>query len=147
MRKGYGKMKEWDYEDIVNLPHHQSDRRAHMSVHDRAAQFAPFAALTGYGQMVQETAEARLAEQRLLLSEDEKSILDRRFRALLEHLSSQPEITVVYFDEGAKKQKYVSHCGRVKKIVEYPHRIVFADGKRIDTADIIRMKGEFFEGL
>lgn len=146
MRKGGGAMKEWDYADIVNLPHHQSDRRAHMSVYDRAAQFAPFAALTGYGQMVQDTADTLLSEQRVLLSEDEKSILDCRFQALLENLSSQPEITVLYFDESAKKQRYVSHCGRVKKIEEYPHRIVFADGKRIGTENIIQMKGEIFEG-
>lgn len=144
MRKGDGKMKEWDYADIVNLPHHQSDRRAHMSVHDRAAQFAPFAALTGYGQMVQDTADTLLSEQRLLLSEDEKSMLDRRFQALLEHLSSQPEITVLYFDESEKKQGYVSHSGRVKKIEECPHRIVFTDGKRIEIKDIIQMKEEDF---
>lgn len=136
-------MKEWDYADIVSLPHHQSDRRAHMSVHDRAAQFAPFAALTGYGQMVQDTADTLLSEQRVLLSEDDRSILDCRFQALLEHLSSQPEITVGYFDENAKR--YVSYCGRVKKIEEYPHRIVFANGKRIETEDIIQMRGRIFE--
>ncbi len=138
-------MKEWDYADIVNLSHHQSDRRPHMTVYDRAAQFAPFAALTGYGQMVQDTADTLLAEQRVLLSEDEKSILDCQFQTLLKNLSSHPEITVVYFEESGKKQGYVSHCGRVKKIEEYPHRIVFADGKRIGTEDIIQMKGRIFE--
>ena len=138
-------MKEWDYADIVNLPHHQSDRRPHMTAYDRAAQFAPFAALTGYGQMVQDTADTLLAEQRVLLSEDEKSILDCQFQILLKNLSSHPEITVVYFEESGKKQGYVSHCGRVKKIEEYPHRIVFADGKRIGTEDIIQMKGRIFE--
>ena len=67
------------YSDIINLPHHQSVRRPHMSVYNRAAQFAPFAALTGYDQMVQDTARMRLDDEKRVIGDDEKRMLDERF--------------------------------------------------------------------
>lgn len=77
-------MNDNRYEDIIHLPHHQSDCRPKMSVQDRAAQFAPFAALVGYEQMVQETEGVLLADRRRMLSEDEKSGLDRKMQILQE---------------------------------------------------------------
>ena len=75
--------KQSRYSDIIDLPYHQSIYRPHMTVYNRAAQFAPFAALVGYDEMVQDTAEYRLLNQRIILSEDEKAILDRKLTSPL----------------------------------------------------------------
>ena len=92
-------MNDNRYEDIIHLPHHQSECRPKMSVQDRAAQFAPFAALVGYEQMVQETEGVLLADRRRMLSEDEKSGLDRKMQILQEQVGVHPEIEVTYFIE------------------------------------------------
>ena len=72
------------YSDIIDFPHHQSVRRPHMSVYNRAAQFAPFAALVGYEQMIQDTADILLLDKRVILSEDQKAILDEKLKVLKE---------------------------------------------------------------
>ena len=130
------------YSDIINLPHHQSVRRPHMSVYNRAAQFAPFAALVGYDEMVQDTADYRLLEQRIILSEDEKAILDRKLQTILECINENPEIRLFYFDEAVNKLggEYVVYSGKVKKIEELLGIIVFVDGKKICLDDIIRIE-------
>lgn len=129
------------YSDIIDLPHHQSIRGPHMSVYNRAAQFAPFVALVGYDEMVQDTADYRLLNQRIVLSEDEKTILDKKLQLVLEQIGQNPEIRVVYFDEAANKLggEYVVYSGKAKKIEETPGRIVFLDGKRIQVRDIVQM--------
>jgi len=132
------------YSDIIDLPHHQSVRRPHMSVYNRAAQFAPFAALVGYDEMVQDTADYRLLDQRILLSEDEKSILDCKLQFLLDRISQNPEIRVVYFDEAANKLGggYVAYSGKVKKVEEFPMTILFKDGKKIRIEDIVKIASD-----
>ena len=132
------------YDDIIHLSHHQSEFRPHMTLHDRAAQFAPFAALVGYDDMVQDVAGYRLLEQRVILSEDEKSVLDNNLRIVMERIKQSPKIKVVYFDEMVDGQmgRYVSHIGKVKKIEENSKKIIFFDGCNIQIEDIIRIDFE-----
>ena len=84
-----------DYDDIINLPHHQSDRRPHMSLYDRAAQFAPFSALTGHDDAIKETA--RLTDKKLELDDYDQMLLNNKMIFILNHINDQPEITVTYF--------------------------------------------------
>lgn len=84
-----------DYSDIIHLPHHVSKTHPQMSMHDRAAQFSPFAALTGYDSAILETA--RLTEEKITLNEDLQELLDIKFQQLLEHLSEKPLISITFF--------------------------------------------------
>lgn len=84
-----------DYSDIIHLPHHISKTHPQMSMHDRAAQFSPFAALTGYDSAILETA--RLTEEKITLNEDLQELLDIQFQQLLEHLSEKPLISITFF--------------------------------------------------
>ena len=106
------------YADIIDLPHHQSLKRQHMSLHDRAAQFAPFAALSGYDDMVVE--EARLTDSEIQLSEYEMEQLNQKVNQLEEALNNgdHPRIKAVYFQPDHRKEggKYESVTGYVKKI-------------------------------
>ena len=138
-------MNDNRYEDIIHLPHHQSECRPKMSVQDRAAQFAPFAALVGYEQMVQETEGVLLADRRRMLSEDEKSGLDRKMQILQEQIGVHPEIEVTYFIENEMGGAYAVYAGRVRRIEDVPAAIVFMDGKRIWVGDIAGMESEIFE--
>ena len=126
------------YEDIIELPHQQSIKRPHMSIYNRAAQFAPFAALVGYDGMVQDASEILLLGQRVILDEDTKSILDKKMQTLEVNIKKHPEITVVYFDEVRNGLGgYSSYSGKIKKIDEYPKRMLFEDGKTIMIEDIV----------
>ena len=89
------------YDDIINLPHHVSKTRPQMSMLDRAAQFSPFAALTGYDAAIKETG--RLTDEKVNLSEEEKEALDRKQQILLEKLADHPAITVIFFVPDEKK--------------------------------------------
>ena len=106
------------YDDIIHLPHHQSRTRPHMSLHDRAAQFAPFAALPGYGDLVRETA--RLTDTMAELSEDEKEKLDRSLAAAARSLKQgvRPKAMLTCFvpDERKEGGRYEVYTGRVKRI-------------------------------
>ena len=106
------------YDDIINLPHHQSKTRPHMPLHDRAAQFAPFAALTGYDDMVRETG--RLTETETDLSEDDRAVLDQSISMIASALAAgqNPFVTITFFVPDEKKEggSYASMSGRVKKI-------------------------------
>ena len=97
-----------DYSDIIHLPHHVSKTHPQMSMHDRAAQFSPFAALTGYDSAILETA--RLTKEKILLNEDMQELLDIKFQRLLEHLSEKPLISITFFCPDKHKQggSYVS---------------------------------------
>ena len=119
------------YEDIIDRPHHTSTTRAQMPISDRAAQFSPFAALTGYDDAVKETA--RLTESWVELDEGSKMLLNGRLQELKEHLKEQPEVTVTYFRPDARKAggSYVTITGKVKKINEYERLIIFTDGSFI----------------
>ena len=136
-------METNQYEDIINLPHHQSVTRPHMSIHDRAAQFSPFAALTGYDEEVTETA--RLTDRKLELTEEKKTELDMKLSAIKDKVKSKPEIVLTYFipDERKSGGKYVTVLVSVKKVDTYARTIVLSDNSVInidDIADISEVK-------
>ena len=136
--------KQSRYSDIIDLPHHQSIYRPHMKVYNRAAQFAPFAALVGYDEMVQDTADILLLDKRVILSEDARSLLDAKLQGIKEIINQNPEIKIVYFDENANKLGggYALYSGKVKKIEEYSAMLVFLDGKKVLIEDIIQIENE-----
>ena len=118
-----------------------------MSMIDRAAQFSPFAALTGYDAAVKETA--RLTEQKIELDEYEKAALDQRILLLQEHLKELPEVTITHFvpDEHKDGGKYVSITEAVKKIDTYEKQIVLVDKSKIPIENILSIEGELFRIL
>ena len=129
-----------EYEDIIHLPHHRSKTRSHMSMHDRAAQFSPFAALTGFESAICETE--RLTDRRIELDEDRRTELDRAIFRLQELLPLQPEVSVTYFIPDGKKQggRYAVSQGRLWKLDLYRQILFLADGTGISLPDIIHIE-------
>lgn len=119
------------YADIINLPHHISSTRPQMAIIDRAAQFSPFAALTGYDAAIEETG--RLTDEFAELDENRKFILNEKLQLILENIKEQPKVTITYFKPDSKKQggAYVNVTGCVKKIDNYEQCIVMTDGEKI----------------
>ena len=124
------------YDDIINIPHHVSPTRQRMSMHDRAAQFAPFAALVGYDDAVAETA--RLTESRPELDEQEQRVINERLAYIADHIHEQPEVRIKYFvpDEYKSGWTIIEVSGKVKKISATDGTIVMADGRKIRLSDI-----------
>ena len=143
------------YDDIINLPHHVSPTRQRMSMLDRAAQFAPFAALTGYEAAVGETA--RLTAERRELDAQEAEELNRRLAALIANLPDRPalianlpdrpEATIEYFvpDDRKSGGAYVTVTGRVRHISVPEKTLVMEDGTVIGFEDIAAISGFQFE--
>ena len=125
-----------NYDDIKHLTRPQYDDLHPMSMHDRAAQFSPFAALVGYGDAVAETA--RLTDSKVELTEDEMSELNADLNRLLDSLDERPQISVTYFVPDEKKSggKYVEKLGVVRIYDSYSQELVFTDGMRIAVADM-----------
>ena len=134
--------KDHDYDDIINLPHHVSSKRPQMSMLDRAAQFSPFAALTGYDDAIQETG--RLTDEKINLSEEEKEALDRKQQILLERLDERPALTVIYFVPDEKKSggAYVTKSGNLKKIDQVERMVTLTDGTKISLDDVYDIESE-----
>lgn len=132
------------YDDIIHLPHHFSKTRPQMSMMDRAAQFSPFAALTGYDAAIKETG--RLTDEKIELGEETKAVLDRKQRYLSDMISVQPEITVTYFlpDERKSGGTYLSVTGKLKRIDEYERMMILTDGKKIPLDDIMDIESNLF---
>lgn len=132
---------EHRYDDIIDLPHHVSTKHPHMAPIDRAAQFSPFAALTGHDEAIRETE--RLTEERAQLDENSKELLDARLQILREHLSERPEVTFTFFEPDAKKNggSYVTATGKVKKIDAYEAKIFLDDGTGISIDEIVAIEG------
>lgn len=135
------------YDEIMGLPHHVSKTRPQMPMSDRAAQFAPFAALTGYDAAIKETG--RLTDERIELDVEALSALDMKYQLLMEALDEAPEVTITYFqpDERKAGRKYVSAVGTVKKIDDFERRITMRDGTRIPMDDVLSIDGELFSSL
>ena len=135
------------YNEIMGLPHHVSKTRPQMPMSDRAEQFAPFAALTGYDAAIKETG--RLTDERIELDVEALSALDMKYQLLMEALDEAPEVTITYFQPDERKAggKYVSAVGTVKKIDDFERRITMRDGTRIPMDDVLSIDGELFSSL
>lgn len=140
-------MNDFPYEDIINLPHQKSKTRKSMPILNRAAQFAPFAALTGYDEAVKETA--RLTDERMELDEYTKDELNRKLLFLQEHTDDEITATITYFvpDERKSGGEYVSLTGTVKKIKEYENVVVLNDDTEIPIQEILLIESEAFNQI
>lgn len=140
-------MKSGPYDDIINLPHHVSSTRQRMPRENRAAQFAPFAALTGYDSAISETA--RLVDARIELGEDALIALDAKLRILGDKIAERPEVSVTHFLPDERKQggSYVTATGALKKIDEHERVLVFVDGRRLAMEDILEIESELLGPL
>lgn len=130
------------YDDIIRLPHHVSARHPHMPIADRAAQFMPFKALSGYEDDI--TEETRLTQQRIELTEGEQELLDQQLQLLGERLAEErPEVRVVCFVPDTRKDggAYQTLRGRVKRLDPVEGVMVFDDGQRVRFADIYSIEG------
>lgn len=130
------------YDDIINLPHPTSVNHPRMSLYDRAAQFSPFAALTGHDAAIKETA--RLTEQKIELSEDTISRLNEKLQIVADHLET--EVTITYFvpDERKSGGAYVSYTGIVRRIDDYEHTLIMTDKTVIPIEQISEIESELF---
>lgn len=135
------------YDDIIHLPHHVSAKRPHMVAIDRAAQFSPFAALTGHSAAVRETA--RLTDKKVELDEYMKYALNDRLQIIADRLKEHPEIEITYFQPDTKKNggTYVTAINTVKNIDEYERVVIMNDGTAIPIDEIISLEGEIFETI
>lgn len=128
------------YDDILGLPHHVSPTRTPMAREARAAQFAPFAALTGYGDEIEETG--RLTDRRIEPDEDRKAELDAGLRALAARTGERPFARITYFLPDPLKEggAYVEKEGNVKKIDPLARTVTFADGTSVPVGDILSLE-------
>ena len=125
------------YDDMLNLPHPTSARHPRMSLSDRAAQFAPFAALSGHSAALVETA--RLTDRRLELDEDQKAALDLKQQMLMDRIDEHPDVAVTWFQPDGKKDggRYVTTTGRLKRIDEVERVLVMEDKTTVPLDDVI----------
>ena len=133
------------YDDILHLPHPTSKRHPRMPIVDRAAQFSPFAALTGHRAAIEETA--RVTDRRIELDEDAKEQLDQTLQLLLERIDEQPEITVTWFSPDKKKAggQYHTATGKLKRIDTQESRFILTDGNQIPLEDLLEIRSESFQ--
>ena len=139
--------QSFPYEDIVNLPHHVSETRPQMSRTDRAAQFSPFAALTGHDAAVQETA--RRTQPRIETAEDKRCELDFKLQLLTSLLPSHPAVTVTYFVPDLRKLggAYVTEEKALKRIDHHKHILLMTDGTEISAEDVVELDSPLFGKL
>lgn len=135
------------YDDIINLPHHVSQKHPQMSLRDRAAQFSPFAALTGHKAAINETA--RLTDEKQILSEDVIAKLNEQLNLIKENIGTNQTVTITYFIPDDKKSggAYISHTGVVKKIDEYNHTVIMTDKTVIPIEQISNMQSDIFSEI
>lgn len=139
-------MENHKYDDIINMPRPQSQHRK-MTLHERAAQFSPFAALTGYEEAVKEAA--RLTDSRPEPDEDRINELNTKLAFLKTILPNRPEITVNYFIPDGKKAggRMEDFAGNIRVIDEYDRQLVFESGKHIPIDDVYNITGSIFDGM
>ncbi len=130
------------YDDIIDMPHHQSKERPHMSLHDRAAQFAPFAALTGHEDAIKETA--RLTDEKIVLDESDVGRINEKLFEISQHLSEKRKISITYFKADQKKSggAYLTDIGTIKKIDETEKIVIMDSGMKIALENIVGIETE-----
>ena len=128
------------YDDIINLPHYVSKRHPQMSIEARAAQFAPFAALNGYGDAVEETA--RITRQRIEIDDEIKAIINDKLVIINSYIKEKPLVTLTYFEPDKKKDggTYISVTGNVRRIDLVNSIIILSNKVKINISDIIGVK-------
>lgn len=135
------------YEDIVNLPRHISKVHPQATMADRAARFSPFAAISGYEDMVKEAA--RVTEERIDITDATKELLNEKLNMIIEFLDEEPEVTITYFEPDKKKDggAYISITGTVKRIDEYERIVLMSDDKKIRIDEIYAIESDLFYSL
>lgn len=130
------------YDDILYLIHPTSAKHPRMPLSERAAIFSPFAALSGHGAAITETA--RLTEQKIDLDEDAKAELDRRQAILMERIGERPEIFVTWFQPDSRKEggAYLTTTGQLKRLDEVQRVLILTDGTRIPLDDVVGLESE-----
>ena len=133
------------YDDIINLPHHESTKHPKMPALDRAAQFLPFSALVGHDAAVRETA--RLTDNRMELDEIRKEELDEHLQLIREHLLQKPQVSITYFVPDTKKEggAYFTITGTIGKIEETRHQVIMENGTVIPMNDIYEIESTVFD--
>lgn len=136
-----------NYDDIINFPHHVSETRPRMSQRDRAAQFSPFAALSGYDSEIKETA--RLTDKKLELDDYAISRIDSYLQILIDNAQERPTISITFFkaDERKSGGTYVTVSGDFRRIDESNRTVVLTDGTIILIEDIYAIEGNIFHLL
>ena len=139
--------ESFPYEDIVDLPHHVSRKHPQPTMADRAARFAPFAAITGYEEMVLE--EARVTDDRIEMDESSKAALNEKLNMILEFIDEQPEVSITYFEPDKRKAggAYVTITGTVKRIDEYERIVLMTEEKIIKIDEIYAIESDLFYSL
>lgn len=137
-------IKNGKYDEIMSLPHHVSKTRPQMPMSDRAAQFSPFSALTGYDSAIRETG--RLTDERIELDEEALMVLNMRYQLLVDSLKESPEVRITYFkpDERKSGGAYLTVAGIVKKVDDYERLITLQDGMVIPMDDVLTIEGDLF---
>lgn len=130
------------YDDIINLPHYQSDKRPHMTLHDRAAQFAPFAALKGYEEAVIETA--RLTDNRIILDENEIEQIDAKLQYLADNIGKDNIVSITHFVQDSRKAggEYVTTVGVVRRVDSIGQYVLIDKDIEILVEDIVALNIE-----
>lgn len=136
-----------EYGDIIDRPHHVSKKRQPMSRLNRAAQFSPFAALTGYDALVSESA--RVTSTKVELADDDLAFIDRKLQFLQAHLLESPRVTIIYFERDAKKAggEYRECTGIIKRIDTVERCIIMSDDRHIFIADVLDIAGDILTAL
>ena len=130
------------YDDIINLSHPTSKKHPRMPIRDRAAQFAPFAALVGYDDAVEETA--RVTDEMVEQSEEMRAILNEKLSSLKERIDTRPSVAVTYFIPDEKKSggRYVIARGKITKINDFSATVTMSDGREIAFDKIYSIEEE-----
>lgn len=139
--------ERFPYEDIINIPRHISKTHPEASMADRAARFSPFAAISGYEDMVREAA--RVTEERIEITDAVKELLNEKLNMIAEFLGEEHEVTITYFEPDKKKSggAYISITGVVKRIDELKRIVIMKNNKKIKIDDISALDSALFYSL